>query len=101
MKIEYLWFQMFRYMSLVVFLCISGQFQLIQPHPQPQQLSRCSAVVRIISLLSGIGVKSCPSLPMSYQGNHLSTLLQGLDYQKYTNPIFPEIKLLFEAIADQ
>ena len=81
MKIEYLfnylWFQMFRYMSWIVILCLSGQLQLIQSHPQPQQLSRCSAVVRIISLLSGIGVKSCPSLPMSYPGNYnyLSTLL--------------------------
>ena len=68
-QIEYLWFQMFRCMSLIVFLCLSGQLQQIQSHPQPQQLSRCSAVVRIMSLLSGIGVQSCPPLPLSYPGD--------------------------------
>ena len=69
-QIEYLWFQMFRCMSLIVCcLCLSGQLQQIQSHPQPQQLSRCSAVVRIMSLLSGIGVQSCPPLPLSYPGD--------------------------------
>ena len=78
-QIEYLWFQMFRCMSLIVCcLCLSGQLQQIQSHPQPQQLSRCSAVVRIMSLLSGIGVQSCPPLPLSYPGDVCYVIYQPL-----------------------